>query len=888
MVVMLRGLAASSILNLFLLSTAVAKNTQYIYGTSTTGVTKQLAVDRTPALYTQDFGDCLGDDSLFDITRFDAAYFTDNSTVLFHLDGRSFITNESLLIHISMEAYGQNRFQMTFDPCHVNIYSLCPPNSSLPITAWAVFSVGPQQVGKIPDLAFTVPDFEGYVRLQIFKNSTRSEIGCFQASLTNGATMAYPRVISPILAFFVLLAMVASFAPAVYGDSIPAMRTHYAHSLSVMLVMETFQTIFFSGALQLNWPSMLVAWWSNFAWSAGQIYIKPVVRSVDTLTGISGNTSQVRDARSSVESVADLGSDLSRRIYEPLVPAVKETAHHLFRRQPYNASNPYDYTWSGDPVHPGVALPGTWTGFRGTLAALNMPAADAFTIGLIWLFILLAGLIFMIAAFKFVLEILEKTKCINKDKMAYFRCHWTQYTSLVILRALYVALAMIATLAFFQFSFGGSAGVKSLTVICFLALLLSIGGLATHAIRVRLRKRHYSIKPDLLVFVHGSIFGFVPCIRAVRMSTLEETELPEKPIVSFPFFRLECRDDDLDRVTVHRDEPYIKRFGWLTARYRKTKWWFFIYYLGYQLIRAALIGGGSATPKAQVYCLLVYDVVALFVVLKISPFEGRRNTALAVWMLSICKVLTSALSIAFLPALGLERITATIIGVIIIVIQGLLTIAVMILVILSVMSSYISLTRNREYFNPTERKDTRQRYLEHLEKMEPDIQISKAEKETLGKLKEAEMNALPLEPSFTVNSVRRITKIYDEEEDYNSDIDGPKTARSNSIVSTHGLPRGARAYRSSWSSQDFVDWEAAWFRRSDSGMANTNRSSSNAILQTFNEEDDYDYDVKEKSSLAEPHLGLSPRMPRTPASLESSITMAVQAYEKDFYTKTCE
>lgn len=52
--------------------------------------------DRQPALYTQSFGDCQGD-SLLNISRFDAAYYKDNMTVLFHLEGISALANESVV-----------------------------------------------------------------------------------------------------------------------------------------------------------------------------------------------------------------------------------------------------------------------------------------------------------------------------------------------------------------------------------------------------------------------------------------------------------------------------------------------------------------------------------------------------------------------------------------------------------------------------------------------------------------------------------------------------------------------------------------------------------------------------------------------------------------------
>ena len=79
------------------LPTAVARDTEYINGADANNVTSRLAVDRYPTLYTGDFGDCLGGQSLFNITKFDIAYYADNMTVVFHLDGVSSIKNESLM-----------------------------------------------------------------------------------------------------------------------------------------------------------------------------------------------------------------------------------------------------------------------------------------------------------------------------------------------------------------------------------------------------------------------------------------------------------------------------------------------------------------------------------------------------------------------------------------------------------------------------------------------------------------------------------------------------------------------------------------------------------------------------------------------------------------------
>lgn len=71
------------------------ENTQA--GESEEGDTGARDDNRYPSLYTQDFGDCLGGESLFNVTKFDAAYYADNLTVVFHLDGTTNIRREDVM-----------------------------------------------------------------------------------------------------------------------------------------------------------------------------------------------------------------------------------------------------------------------------------------------------------------------------------------------------------------------------------------------------------------------------------------------------------------------------------------------------------------------------------------------------------------------------------------------------------------------------------------------------------------------------------------------------------------------------------------------------------------------------------------------------------------------
>jgi len=700
-----------------------------------------------------------------------------------------------------------------------NMSSLCPMNSSVPIQGEANIPVSTSDVASIPNIALTIPDFEGYAILRFFSNSSQTEIGCFQAIMRNGASFSHPAAVGSALGGVTAVALVASFATAIYGVSVPQIRTHYAHSLSVLVIFEVFQSIFFSGALSLEWPSVLPAFWSNFAWSAGQIYTKSIIDSVNSFVGISGNSSQAGHAGST-----DLNNNggLQQQIYGRSLGSLERLpdvmSYDLLRKGEEAASQIYKravnhtavqskmYSWAGTPITPGLPLPGNFSGFAGELAQMGIPAADAFLVGLLWFLILIAILIGATTAFKFSLELFSVTKLIKRDRLALFRSHWLGFLGLIILRTLLIGFFMMMTLTLFQFSYGGRGGVTAIAAIIFIIFFAGMLGVTFYACFYRLRFGKYASEPDHIHFEHKKVMRFIPWFRTIRESSMSEEHDRTKTAGSVSFFRVRFIDSDSERQSVHEDEAYTKRFGWLSARYRRTRWWFFVIWVVYQFVRACFIGGARASPKAQVYGILVWEVIAFVTIAKINPFEGARNTAVAVYMLGLSKVATAGLSIAFLPEYKVARIPTTVIGVVIIVIQGVLVVGLLVLMALGIISSYMSLTRNSEQFKPHSLESVRTKYFDVIELKATDLPPPPppAPEE-------------PKEPYFTVNAVRRAPKIEDEDNDLVPDIapqGAPSQApivnrgsRANSASSRHSaygnVPFGARVHRASWSSRDF-------------------------------------------------------------------------------------
>ena len=138
----------------------------------------------------------------------------------------------------------------------------------------------------------------------------------------------------------------------VYG--VPAMFT-YSGSPSPGLLLSVLHTVYLTGFLSLSLPKNLTAFWSNFAWSLGLIYVGPIQRVIDDMGG-------------NYVKPLELGytEKVVRTIYSLYFPR-----HTLSKR----GGQMVEY---GAPVRPGLPIPGTYGGLSGTLAASNIAVPNAF------------------------------------------------------------------------------------------------------------------------------------------------------------------------------------------------------------------------------------------------------------------------------------------------------------------------------------------------------------------------------------------------------------------------------------------------------------------------------------------------------------------------------
>ena len=225
---------------------------------------------------------------------------------------------------------------------------------------------------------------------RIFSNTTRNQVGCISADLVNGITFSHVTPISSVLGGLTFAAIFTSATSLFlkareFAFQVPALF-EYSTTPSAGFLLSILQTVFLTGILPLNFPSNLVGFWSNFAWASGIVYIGPFQSKIDS----------IRDFKA---EPIELGynNDVIRMLYGLYAPGST-----IAKR------SEIEY---GVPVKEGLPIPGTYFGFPGTLAALNISAQNAFLTSIFLILISNGALVMPVRTARMVVYIGCKCRC---------------------------------------------------------------------------------------------------------------------------------------------------------------------------------------------------------------------------------------------------------------------------------------------------------------------------------------------------------------------------------------------------------------------------------------------------------------------------------------------
>ncbi|KAL1960499.1 hypothetical protein VTO42DRAFT_7798 [Malbranchea cinnamomea] len=682
---------------------------------------------RKPSLYTESFNGCMENSSII-LSQFSAAFYRDNRTVLFNFEGQSLVPNDTLMVYIGVAAYGEPRYELIFDPCETSVTSLCPLNSSVPIKVDGLVVLVPADTKYIQSIAYSIPDFEGLAILRIFSNSSQSQIACQASIVTNGHTFGHPRVVGSIISGFLVLCLVSSLALSIYGDDPVSNRTHYAHGPSVFVAFAVLHHIYFTGALSLNWPKVLVAFWRNYAWFAGMIHSKEMQNSVNRIT--STGASRTQDQSELSGSLGDF--DMSR-IYKRHLEMASQSLNELPQL-------------------------GNYSSFAGTLAQERITVSNAFLTGLIWFLVVLVGVPIALGFVKLSMEVLLNFDLIPARRLGNFRIHWMEFAAAAAGRIFFIGFFMMSFLTLFEFSLAASSAVRGIAAITFLVLLVGLGLIIGSPITYQLREgsatelyrrdRMFIIKENSRIF---------PVLR--KTGSTENVDESARIIASFPWFTICCLESRPNGQPVHMDKYFVAKCGWLTSRFRFKVWWFCVLWVLHDFIRACVLAGTIAHPERQVIGILALETIAVFFMVWLRPFESTRLNIIVVYLLGFSKVSVPALLVAFLPRYHHGRVTFTVIGIIVIIIQGTLVVSLLLSMLIGFVTTVMSLTRYKERPSAVEDAPSkREMYFRHLHVAATGIKPTPPPPSSVA----TTAPSSPRDPYFNVSSVRRYPKISDE------------------------------------------------------------------------------------------------------------------------------
>jgi hypothetical protein len=172
--------------------------------------------------------------------------------------------NVNVTANIFLNVYGMKPFNMTIDLCNILKGALCP----LPMynfTGADSLSL-PSKLNiaqRIPNIAFTIPDLEGFAQLTLSEVGTGKVKACVQATLSNGWS-ARQEAVSWTTA---TLALITFLAAGFFSISSPKPVLPFR----LLDLIYLYQSIAISALLNLNYPSVYLGFALNFAWALGLI-----------------------------------------------------------------------------------------------------------------------------------------------------------------------------------------------------------------------------------------------------------------------------------------------------------------------------------------------------------------------------------------------------------------------------------------------------------------------------------------------------------------------------------------------------------------------------------------------------------------------------------------
>lgn len=615
------------------------------------------------------------ENSEFTASKFDVVFFPDNSSV--NLDVRALSTiYGNITAEISVVAYGYTAIKQKIVGCDLGVGQLCPISPGH-------FDVQTNQkldsdiVKQIPGIAFTIPDLDGIVRVEIYNSNSTTPVACVEATLSNGKTVQTKYASWAIAAVCMLGLLTAG------GVSLAGYQSTASHIASnVVSLFVYFQSVAIISMMAVErLPPIAAGWAQNFMWTMGLIRVgfleKIFTWYVQSTGGTSTNVLINKDIISTSVQKRDLSAKLhvlhdysakARDLLSGEGPMLKEnipaTSNIVPRAVEYAGrlvarSNVTDPVTSNekDPGLGGKTL--VLRGIQRVAYLANIEITNLFLTGIVFFFILTIFCILMIAAAKQILELLVMTNTIASDRFIEFRSGWRVTTKGLLYRLMLICFQQLSLLCLWELTVRDSVATVILGIVTYLIVLCVLG------------------------------FGTFKVITIAQRSL----ELYQNPA-----------------YILYSDTKLLNKLGFLYVQLRATAYWFIMPLLIYSFCKAAFIALAQPSGKTQAMAVFLIELAYLVGVSWVKPYMDKTTNGFNIGISAINFV--NALFFLFFSNLfGQPEMVGSIMGVVFFILNAVFSLVLLIMIIISCVWALLAKNPDTRY-QPM--KDDRESFIPDL------------------------------------------------------------------------------------------------------------------------------------------------------------------------------
>lgn len=481
-------------------------------------------------------------------------------------------------------------------------------------------------------IAYEIPDLDGLVQVIVRDRVARKQVACVQAQLSNGRTVEHPAA-GWVTAIVAIIGIGTAVILVSSGHGRSEAARHVATYALTFLGFLQAQAII--GLMSVPMPPLPQGWTQNFQWSMGIIeleWMQDIFTWYIKATG--GKTSNILNdsLRSSVliqrRSLSDIAHMVGEQATAISKRALDATAHQLSKRSQIEGDG-------------GILI---LRGFDRVAHKAGIERSNLFLTSLVFFLVFVGLVVLATIIFKYGADFAARKGWMPETKFMRFRMRWRHFLKGAFFQLYLIGFSQMSIMCLWEFTQNDSSGAMMLAVFYFFGILLLLGWAAFNLLK---ESRFFSAKPD------------------------NREKLGESP----------------ERA----GHKFNKKWNLLCVTFRKDAYWFLAPLLFYMFIKAIFVSIAQNAGSVQALALVILELVYLVAAAYLRPWMDQRTNTCNITV-AVLNFLNALYLLIFCGLFKVPGMATSIIGVIFFIMNGVATLTIMIIVIVST----INIIRNKD------------------------------------------------------------------------------------------------------------------------------------------------------------------------------------------------